>query len=1106
MSDIDRSELAPGDETNASLEEQVRPEEEQHELQEESQAIAFEIHSGQDSVFVQAQEDVLESMELQSPVEASLGVHEPSNPESEDLNLVQPLENRVEQLSQPNIQAAKTNLDPHPASKLDNDSSREAVEADMKAAQEKLALNPLPVLPESADNQEAISDLPVGTVLNLFQNTSDSFSANATENVSGDAAGRDSVQKALSRWKRPPSVESDKTDALSVSAEANPGAKFSNTVSSVLDDSVDPSVLDGTHPLMSRVQAAITQNLRAKLAAVELDIRNGNEKVSFAVNHREEVGVTLYNLQQQLVKAQAQVEQSEESAATIRGYREEAERNLKHTLESFNEISAKKRDLENLTEQQKGELESVLQTLKQVNVYQEELLSKIQVARRTTLKAEEDLKRVEWEKQRQDYYVDKLEQQLRQQQEQRTLYEVQLKTQKAETAAATATLREASQEMEELAFEKRQLLQQWRSSVLGVERRVEQIRGVDNDQQKMRESINDLESELSSVRKSIRKITEEGERLHGVIRKVESETAFVERQIQGVQEERSQLQEQYQLCQTTLQDTESKLSSASMTKKNLQRQLTTLVKSVHGTANATKQLEMDLEEYVQEQQAVVKGNEMTVREYRKLRELCREKEAMIIQTENEVSRTRDETFRVETRLDALRSEHSSLEVELQAKLELIGRFEVSMKRQTEELAKKQNEVDFLNRKIEKMTANGGEAIENMGPLEATIKNTLKLIRTKVKESEELEAMWLRNQNEHVNLLKTIEDLKADISDCQLRMAVLLRKKGKVNSLYEDEEREIREHKRKIKNLEHQMRQLNTLIVKQRGNENQLQELTTGLEQQLRQRLKDAELEILRLDTQISETQAAKEQAVENLVEAERQVMLWDKKIQLAKETREALDPTVGANEIQEMTKEIHRMKLRYSSMLKLQEKMVMEMERAVQRRELLSIKNANKSKGAAQTQLVKVMADLNKKHRQTIAGIQMCNEDMVLLLNTQEHVQRQIEEAQAGCKELSEKERQLECDALSKAAERIALHIETVLFQKHGRRYEDLITEKQKSSAKDLGLKQQELEKQSLSIQQIQAIALKAINAFPIPSTSIPLTTVSNVLPSIDLVRYPLSS
>ena len=61
-------------------------------------------------------------------------------------------------------------------------------------------------------------------------------------------------------------------------------------------------------------------------------------------------------------------------------------------------------------------------------------------------------------------------------------------------------------------------------------------------------------------------------------------------------------------------------------------------------------------------------------------------------------------------------------------------------------------------------------------------------------------------------------------------------------------------------------------------------------------------------------------------------MLWDKKIQLAKETKSAIDPNIGATEIKEMSIEIHRMTLRYEALQKLQEKLICEMEKSIGRR------------------------------------------------------------------------------------------------------------------------------------------------------------------------------
>lgn len=95
-----------------------------------------------------------------------------------------------------------------------------------------------------------------------------------------------------------------------------------------------------------------------------------------------------------------------------------------------------------------SELEKISRTLKQVDLYNEELRSKILVAKRTTLKAEKDIIQREMEKKRQDFFIDHLTEQLRKLQEKRATYDAQLAVQQRETHAAIATLQDAATEME----------------------------------------------------------------------------------------------------------------------------------------------------------------------------------------------------------------------------------------------------------------------------------------------------------------------------------------------------------------------------------------------------------------------------------------------------------------------------------------------------------------------------------------------------------------------------------------------------------------------------------------------------------------------------------
>lgn len=76
---------------------------------------------------------------------------------------------------------------------------------------------------------------------------------------------------------------------------------------------------------------------------------------------------------------------------------------------------------------------------------------------------------------------------------------------------------------------------------------------------------------------------------------------------------------------------------------------------------------------------------------------------------------------------------------------------------------------------------------------------------------------------------------------------------------------------------------------------------------------------------------------------ERQASLWEKKIQLEKETKEALDPTVGQQEMKNMEREIRRMTLRFDGLVKEQDRLSQEMVRAVLKRSDISNKYGGKS-------------------------------------------------------------------------------------------------------------------------------------------------------------------
>lgn len=116
-------------------------------------------------------------------------------------------------------------------------------------------------------------------------------------------------------------------------------------------------------------------------------------------------------------------------------------------------------------------------------------------------------------------------------------------------------------------------------------------------------------------------------------------------------------------------------------------------------------------------------------------------------------------------------------------------------------------------------------------------------------------------------------------------------------------------------------------------------------------------------------------------------MLWEKKIQLTKEMRSAVDSETGQGEIRAMRAEIHRMQVRYGQLMKQQEKMIRDMEASVSRREAIAIRgegqNKTDKKHFTKSDFQRKKQELRKKITETQKNAQDCNKIVLELESTQ---------------------------------------------------------------------------------------------------------------------------
>ncbi|KAJ3395917.1 Coiled-coil domain-containing protein 40 [Lobulomyces angularis] len=836
----------------------------------------------------------------------------------------------------------------------------------------------------------------------------------------------------------------------------------------------DDALLDPNHPLMSRVQDALYKQLSEQNVKLDLDIKEKEESVKKVIKKREDIGVELYSVQQQLARLQSILEGTEQSSSQMIGFKEEAERK-KRLLNSRQKEQTDKWNSHNKNlEQHKNELEKMQQTLKQVKLYSDELASKIMVAKRTTLKSEADIIKQEMEKKRQDYHIDNLTEQLRKLQEQRALYETQFVAQQQETKAALETLQDASVEMEAIQYEKRQLLHQWKSSLIGLQRRDEVLEQIKDGIKTNNNQIINLKGEISGFKLMLKKAAEESEALTLLMNKLDGEVNMLKRQINSVNDSKDKLKESYSVFSKSLSQTEQELAQVLQERQVLQLEVNALQKSTQKTMLQTQKLENEINEQLQSQVSIEKGTVGTKKDSKKLFQLVHEKESLIALTQNDLSLVKLDSLNISLRLSQMKENLKKLDNDLSKKNESIEKYELEIRRRNDELGKKQSEMDLLNKKYDQLT--GKNQDDSMGPLEATIHNVTKSIEAREKECTQLSQFWIKAQNELVSLSKKSADLTESTKDFKIRLTVLNRKKMVVESHFDTQIKEIRDHQKNIRQLQNEMVRVNTLLYSQASDHNKLEENNLTLELEYRAKLKTAEMESIQMESNIEHIKEEKEKALVGIIEAERQMMLWEKKIQLAKETQAALDPNIGASEIREMTVEIHRMKLRYSSMLKVQEKMISEMEKSVFRRETISIRTKTKGSGGGQFQLQKNIQDITKKIRQTSFDVSECENETRNLKEEIIKCNSQIEEASEICRKLEDKEMEL-FNKLEEEATKKSLGTGfTLVFQRQCKRFEDVKEKKYQPLFRDPVVRRVELLRQKEKLERIHEILKKLKN------------------------------
>lgn len=725
-------------------------------------------------------------------------------------------------------------------------------------------------------------------------------------------------------------------------------------------DDGDFPFLKADHPAYKRLQDAWRKQLTGHHDRVTLQLREKQEELKKLVKHREDIGVTLYGAQQQLAKLQLQLEQLHDKYAMVQGQRLEEDEALKKITVEW---EGKKGEVEESTRRlakSQDELNQLNITVRQVQEYNDQMKAEIQVTRRATYKAEDHIKQMEEVKSKQDLLIDSMNEDIKRLTDRKALLDSQIAAQKQETEAAMATLREASREMEAIQFEKKQLMMQWRSSLVGMQRRDEALENVQKALEEQSEAELAIENEIRGLHSSIRTEQERHEQLCALRDRNEKETQYLQSQMTNLKQERERLMDQYTTLNKSMDQhsEETQKYKAGITEQT--RSLEVLDRNMQNVSREITAILSKIEEEMSEQTTCDRVAANSRKRMKKIGEEIAAKEVETQNLLNEIARVTVDSFNTKAHNQMLKDRHKQLSNELAEREKLIEQYEQEIRKRHHQIEKKQLFVDRLNREYDekrtKLEAEIGNDEDVAGPQEAKLKHMRKAIAELTKECSDMQKDWIQKQTQLLSVASDTDKLKGNLNENKNKKMVLEQKKIRIEGQLSGHEKEIRELENNMKHLRFDMDRMNGAVVKNESRSDEISNSNQMMETEFVQKLKEIESRRLDMERDVEKLRLEKDQMNQDILESERQVLLWERKITLEKEMQAALDPNVGQADAAAMKKEIHRMELRLEQLKRRQEQMIVEMERAIHKRDVIALKlepKAKKSKQAANTANVK---------------------------------------------------------------------------------------------------------------------------------------------------------
>ena len=661
------------------------------------------------------------------------------------------------------------------------------------------------------------------------------------------------------------------------------------------------------------MQKALNVQLTNEYERVDLQLREREAELKNARKKREDIGVELYGMQHQLAKLQISLDRTQDNYNIVKRYREEAERNKETVKKQFEDKKYELDELERKVAKSQEELNQLNRTLRQVEDYNDQMKDHIGVIRRETYKAEEAVTDMEKHKKKQDLLIDNMNEQIKALSEQKHLYIAQLQAQQEETREARKTQKEAEAEIAEIIRHKNNLLKDWEDKIIAMQRLQTAYEGIKSILNTKQEELERTMLELSVLQTELSAEERKADELRQTEATLEMRKENLMRKQNELNDKRMLVEEEKRMLEKSKQATEQEISGIQDQESQMEEEQKLILKEMTSLQAELQELTRGIQNSAVNQESIEKAgvdvSKQTKLNYQKV--LGKEMEKQ--ERENEIARVNIDILTTKSHIEILETKKADYDKDLTELEKKVNNMEREINLQEKNISKKLQEIAQLNKQLNKQEEDAKKE-QNTTNLDVYITKMKRDNEEKERECAGKRTEWTRKETEYLTLIQQKDQMQGVLDKERNEIIVFEQKKMRLQTTSTILEKEIRVIEINLKNLGNEMNKLNALLKLHRAATEKLKQDNYNIEKVFMQKLKDLETETTTLEQRVQELKDEKADLLTEIVEAERQILLWERKIELERKMQEEIKPDYEKGSIQKMKEDIHSMKLKYEDL------------------------------------------------------------------------------------------------------------------------------------------------------------------------------------------------